>query len=139
MAYKSPKPIFARPYGASESEHSFCPSGHYGQILCELCGTTLPDQGEDYSYTFGTIVIGGKEYQYVEECCGKFVEDFYKQFGASFTEAFLEDFAENPSASEFGLLRHVLPDVLARARKKEQEILNGITEAQEAFSQKNHP
>jgi hypothetical protein len=113
------KPLFKRPYGASETKHSFAPSATEGPILCELCGTEHPDRStENYSYTWGTIF--GR--QYVEECCGKFVEDLYKKFGDVFAEAFLKDFAENPTAIEFGLLRDMLPDILEKARQKCEKV-----------------
>ena len=118
MTEKELKPIFKKPYGASQTKHSFGHSSTEGPILCDLCGTTHPNRSkENYSYAWGTIL----DRQYVEECCGKFVEDLYEQFSCSFVEAFLEDFSENPTDSRFGLFRHMLPEVMEEARKKLNE------------------
>lgn len=119
MAKDSLKPIFKKPYGESQSEHSFGHSRTEGPILCELCGTTHPDKSEErYSYTWGMIF--GR--QYVEECCGKLVEELYEQFARVFVEAFLEDFSDNPTDIRFGFLRHMLPDIMEKAHQKVNEI-----------------
>lgn len=56
-------------------------------------------------------------YQVVEECCGAILDIVYKQSGEEFTETYLEEFSENPTAFCFNLF----PDRLIKILTKAQE------------------
>lgn len=118
---------FKKPLGESERPWNQLELCTIRGVLCELCGTEWSERDDDRSYVLGRFL--GR--QFVEECCGKIVDNLYLEFGNLFAMAFLEDFAENPSDPRFNFFRFVLPRILSDAHKRAEEIARETAKAQE--------
>jgi len=109
-------PLVKKPMGPSKLGRSFGTNwnnwsfGTDGPVLCEICGTNHPMRKED-SY----IVSKFLGCQVVEECCGAILDMLYKESGEEFTEAFLEEFAKNPTSPRFSMLLTTLYEVCTKA------------------------
>ena len=113
-------PLFMAPFGPSrEGPYGFSGisglwntenHGTDGPVTCEICGTTHP---ENRSESYLTFRFFGR--QGVEQCCGALLDEAYRQFGDRITEAYLNNYAEDPCSDEFGSFRHILRNALERA------------------------
>jgi hypothetical protein len=66
------------------------------------------------------MVLQGK--QIVMDCCGKVVDDLYKQLGVDFAIATLEDFGKSPLDPSFGLFRRVLRGILSQVAERARSL-----------------
>ena len=122
-----PRPIFKKPAGESQRFWNNMSMGTSRGVTCQLCGTEWPEVSEDEEgHTLGRFL----GLQFVEECCGRAVDVLYEEFGETFAMAFLNDFAENPSDSRFGLLRFSLPEIFEKARRNTEEVAKQVSSAQ---------
>lgn len=111
MAKTKPKrTLFARPLGDSARLWNNLHSGTDGGETCGLCGTEFKE-GE--SVTRGRFL----GIDFVEDCCGKVFDVLYEEIGEEFAIAFLEDFAKDPGAERFYVLRRTLLRVFEIAAK----------------------
>ncbi len=127
-------PIVSKPVGASEIPEggfgwNLDHRGTDGPILCEFCGTNHPER-LDQSYTLGTVL----GLQVVEECCGKVIDILYKELAEDFTQAYLEEFARNPTNPRFFFFLDKLSKVLEVAAKKVNETSAAISSSKESLS-----
>jgi len=86
--------------------------GTDGPINCDICGTHHPEN-QDQSYL--TFRFFGR--QGVEQCCGRLLDEAYRQFGARFAETYLKEYARNPGSDEYTSFRLVLSNSLETALK----------------------
>lgn len=122
------KTIFKKSFGPSKRRWNAL--GTTSGVLCELCGKEWPESESGESYTIGLFL--GK--QYVEECCGKLIDNLYDIFGDLFTLAFLEDFAENPAEQRFSFFCRILPNSIKKARRKLEKLAQETAKVQEQIS-----
>lgn len=120
------EPMFKKPCG--ESAHFRSGMLTSRSVVCELCGTKHPKNSD-----LPLIRVLGL--QVVETCCGSVIDELYKEWGPSFTEAFLEDFANNPADPRFTSLRRFLPQRLQEAQATLRECSGQVTAAQGNLSQ----
>lgn len=121
-------PILAKPAG--KSDRGWCNTSlgtSRDGVLCQLCGTALPEPHSDESYALLRFL----GLQAIEQCCGRVIDVVYAEWGEDFTTAFLEDFAENPTDPRFILLQRILPDILRRAQMKIEETSKVINKCQQ--------
>jgi len=71
--------------------------------------------------------------QVVEECCGVILDRVYRESGEEFVLAFLREFAENPAASRFFVLRRVLVDKLEKAAKILDKVAAEVGKAKQSI------
>ncbi len=106
--------IFDKPAGESQRQWCNQHMSTEGGPLCEVCGTEWPE---------GTSVILDRflGLQLVEECCGRLFDVLYQEIGEEFCQAFLEDFAKNPTDAQFSVLKIILKDLPKKLRARAQE------------------
>jgi len=102
--------------------------GACGPITCEICGTVHPEQGDE-TYQMSRFL----GLQVVEECCGVILDRVYRESGEEFVLAFLREFAENPAASRFFVLRRVLVDKLEKAAKILDKVAAEVGKAKQSI------
>lgn len=117
------KPLLKKPAGPSKKRWNNCSWGSDGPILCEVCGTSHPED-RDQNYIVSKFL--GR--QLVEDCCGALLDIVYGESGREFAEAFLEEFAENPTDSRFYTFRLALQEAMAKAAEKLAEVGKQVAE-----------
>jgi len=120
-------PLFPESLGISERPWHPLGMGTIGPVTCELCGKEWPKLGpDDSSYSLGEFF--GR--QFIEECCGKLIDNLYKQFGELFAVAFLEDFAKNPGNPDLSFFRMCLLGSLQSAKEASEKTIEEVGELQ---------
>jgi len=131
------KPLVKEPLGSSKLGHGFGTDwnnrgiGTLAAVTCEICGTQHPelDQNEG-SRTISAFL----DYQVVEECCGAIIDRVYQESGEQFAIAFIEEFANNPTASEFYILLETIKGAMKKAREKLAEVGDQVGEISRAVN-----
>lgn len=95
-----------------------------GPVTCEICRTNHEER-KDQSYII-SVFLG---HRVVEECCGAIFDIAYRESGEEFTEARLEEFADDPVSSRFFFFPRYLADALSRAEKRISETGEHISQA----------
>ena len=107
------------PLGPSERGKGFgtawnnIDAGVDGPVTCEICGTHCEER-RDQSYII-SVFLG---HRVVEECCGAIFDLVYRESGEEFMEAYLEDFAKDPTNVRFYFLPETIENILSKTRKK---------------------
>jgi len=104
--------LFTQPAGPSKRRWNNVHWASDGDILCEACGTPAP---KDAKSSIVDRIFG---FQLVEECCGKTIDVLYEELGEEFCQAFLEDFAKDPTNPQFSILKMILKDLPKKLRVK---------------------
>lgn len=113
------KPMVSKPFGPSELGKGFGTDwnnlhwGTDGPVTCEICGTEHPER-KDETYTLSQFL--GRVI--VEECCGAMLDLVYNESGHEFFQAFLEEFAENPTDPRFLFTLDEIKSALHKVEKK---------------------
>jgi len=129
------KSLLEKPAGPTELGKGFkgCWNNRHmgtdGPILCEICGTEHPER-KDESY----IVSRFLNKQVVEECCGAIIDCVYREFAEEFAEAFLIEFAENPTNIRFHLFVQHLQNCLSKAEKNIGDVHKHVVLSQQKIS-----
>lgn len=130
-----PKPILKKPAGPSKfgqyagiywNNSSW---GSDGPILCEICGTTHPENKEQ-SY----IVSRFLGLQVVEDCCGGILDMVYQESAEVFALKLLDEFAENPTDFRFRIFLDSIKDAVNKVAKKLAEVSETVGEISRAVN-----
>lgn len=138
------KHLLSKPAGPSEvpqeirlgcwnnSSSGFCGCGPDDYAICDICGTKHMAPSPDGPSLLRMYFLGLEGF---EECCGRLLDIIYYESGERFFEAYLAEFAANPTDPRFYVVIDLLQRRLAEALETVKQVTQGVKNAQGQVTQ----